>query len=128
MGRPCQSVGSTFHIAPTRDREGVVRTLLSHALSLRGRRSGWTVLSHGCNALRDIAADAAGETGDRRPSRFHAKALRPMPFGMPSFSQKHALDLRHQRSRLRRIAKAADAPLFSVGRVTMTFGSGRLCL
>jgi hypothetical protein len=55
-------------------------------------------------------------------------AFRTMPFGMLSFSQKHALDLRHQRRSLRRIAKAVDAPLFSVRRVTMTLGSGRLCL
>ena len=38
----------------------------------------------------------------------------------------HAVDLRHQRCTLRRIAKAVDAPLSTVGRVMKSLGLGRL--
>jgi transposase len=38
----------------------------------------------------------------------------------------HAVDLRHQRCTLRRIARALKAPLSSVGRVMNALGLGRL--
>ena len=59
-------------MAPTRDWEGTIRTVVSHALSQRGCRRGWTVLNHRGNVRLNIAAGAAG--GKRR------QVLLPIPW------------------------------------------------
>jgi len=59
-------------MAPTRDWEGTIRAVVSHALSQRGCRRGWTVLNHRGNVRLNIAAGAAG--GKRR------QVLLPIPW------------------------------------------------
>ena len=59
-------------MAQARDWEGTIRTVVSHALSQRGCRRGWTVLNHRGNVRLNIAAGAAG--GRRR------QVLLPIPW------------------------------------------------